>query len=143
MLDHGVRCLFVPSSCWCVLSYHVTELYATSSSDCKNTANHPKSIKELVHYNILAADNSVSGGETLERKDDGKPTTIVCDWGEKAVLTVFKVIILATIAVFLVYVACAVFGHFKAVYLKRKEATLLKRQKAEQMVGEKLILEIK
>ena len=84
----------------------------------------------------------MSGGETLERKDDGKPTTIVCDWGEKAVLTVFKVIILATIAVFLVYVACAVFWHFKAVYLKRKEATLLKRQKAEQMAREKLILEI-
>ena len=55
----------------------------------------------------------------------------------------FEVIVLAKIAVFLVYVACAVFGHFKAVYLKRKEATLLKRQKAEQMVGEKLILEIK
>lgn len=62
----------------------VTALYATRSYECKNTANHAKSIKELVHYDILAVDNSVNGEETLEKKDDdGKPTTIVCDCGEK------------------------------------------------------------
>ena len=33
----------------------VTALYATSFSDCKTTANHAQKIKELVHYNILAA----------------------------------------------------------------------------------------
>ena len=85
----------------------------------------------------------MNGGETLEKKDDdGKPTTIVCDCGEKAVPTVFEVVTMATMAVFLVYVAFGVFGHFRAVNLERKEATLLKRQKTEQLARDKLILEI-
>ena len=46
--------------------------------------------------------------------------------------TVFEVVVLIAIAVFLIYVACGVTGHFKAVYLKRNQASLLKKQKAEQ-----------
>ena len=46
-------------------------------------------------------------GETLEKTvyDEGKPATIVCNCGEKAVLTVFEVVVLIAIAVFLIYVA--------------------------------------
>ena len=47
----------------------VTGLYTSSCSDCKNTANHAKSIKELVRFDILAVDNSVNGGETLEKAE--------------------------------------------------------------------------
>ena len=113
----------------------VTILYATSSSDCKTTANHAKNIKELVHYNIFAVDNSKNGGETVEKgsvDEEGKSTTIVCNCGEKAVLTVFEVIVLIAIAVFLVYVACGVTGHFCAVFLNIKQASLLKKDKAAQ-----------
>ena len=88
--------MIVPSSYLCVFCHHFTclysctALYATITSDRKNTANHAKSIKELVYYDILAVDNSVNGGETLEKKDDdGKQTTMVYDCGEKAVLTVY------------------------------------------------------
>ena len=84
-------------------------------------------------------------GETLEKTvyDEGKPATIVCNCGEKAVLTVFEVVVLIAIAVFLIYVACGVTGHFKAVYLKRNQASLLKKQKAEQQAtdtGDRVIL---
>ena len=54
----------------------------------------------------------------------------------------FEVVTMATMAVFLVYVAFGVFGHFRGVNLERKEATLLKRQKTEQLARDKLILEI-
>ena len=84
-------------------------------------------------------------GETLEKTvdDEGKPATNVCNCGEKAVLTVFEVVVLIAIAVFLIYVACGVTGHFKAVYLKRNQASLLKKQKAEQQAtdtGDRVIL---
>ena len=66
----------------------VTALSATSSSDCKTTANHAHNIKELVHYDILSVDNSVNAGETLEKPvdEEGKPLTIVGNCGDKAVL---------------------------------------------------------
>ena len=89
-------------------------LYSTSSSDCKTTANHAQNIKELDDYDILAVDSSKNGGETLEKgsvDEEGKPPTIVCNCGEKAVLAVFEVIVLIAIAVFLVYIACGVTGH--------------------------------
>ena len=38
----------------------VTALYVTSSSECKTKPNHAQNIKELVHYDILAVDNSVN-----------------------------------------------------------------------------------
>ena len=41
----------------------VTALYVTSSSECKIKPNHAQNIKELVHYDILAVDNSVNGGD--------------------------------------------------------------------------------
>ena len=102
----------------------VTILYATSSSDCKTTANHAKNIKELVHYNIFAVDNSKNGGETVEKgsvDEEGKSTTIVCNCGEKAVLTVFEVIVLIAV--------CCMWSHFRAVFLKRKQTSLLKRRR--------------
>ena len=46
----------------------VTALYVTGNSDCKNIAYHAKSIKELVHYDILAVDNSVNGGRHWIRR---------------------------------------------------------------------------
>ena len=112
----------------------VTALYATSSSDCKTTVNNAQNIKELVHYDILAVDNSMNGGETLEIPvdEEGKTPTIICNCGEKAVLMVFKVIVLIAIAVFSIYVACGVTGHFCAVFLKIKQASLLKKDKAAQ-----------
>ena len=62
-------------------------------------------------------------GETLEKTvdDEGKPATIVCNCGEKAVLTVFEVVVLIAIAVFLMYVAFGVTKNFKAVYLKKEQ----------------------
>ena len=122
----------------------VTALYATSSSDCKTTVNNAQNIKELVHYDILAVDNSMNGGETLEIPvdEEGKTPTIICNCGEKAVLMVFKVIVLIAIAVFSIYVACRVTGHFCAIFLKSKQASLLKREKAAQQARDKLILEL-
>ena len=76
----------------------VTILYATAASDCTGvSADHAENIKKLVQYNVLAVDNSKNGGETVEKvDDDGKAPTIVCNCGEKAVLTIFKVIFVIT-----------------------------------------------
>ena len=85
-------------------------------------------------------DSSNNSGETLEKgyvDKEGKPPTIMCNNGEKAVLTV-----LIAIAVFQVYVASGVTGHFRAVFLKRKQASLLKKEKAAQQARDKLILEL-
>ena len=75
----------------------VTILYATAASDCKGvTANHAQNIKVLVHYDLLAMDNSKNCGETVETgsvDEDGKAQTIVCNREEKAVLKIFKVIV--------------------------------------------------
>ena len=42
----------------------------------------------------------------------------------------------------MVYVACGVCGHFLAVFLKRKQASLLKKERAEKQTRDKLILEL-
>ena len=102
----------------------VTALYATSSSDCKTTVNNAQNIKELVHYDILMVDNSKNGWDTLEKgsvDEEGEPPTIVCNCGEKAVLTVFEVIVLIAV--------CCMWSHFRAVFLKRKQTSLLKRRR--------------
>ena len=95
----------------------VTILYETAASDCTGvTADHAQNIKKLVHYDILAVDNSNNGGDTIEKvDDDGKVQTIACNCGEKAVLTIFEVLVLIAIAIFLVYVACGICGHFRAM----------------------------
>ena len=69
----------------------ITILQATAASDWTGvSADHAENIKKLVHYDILAIDKSKNGGETVEKvDDDGKAQTIVCNYGEKAVLTIF------------------------------------------------------
>ena len=42
----------------------------------------------------------------------------------------------------MVYVACGACGHFRTVFLKRQQASLLKKEKAEKHIRDKLILEI-
>ena len=103
-------------------------LYATATSDCRGvTADHTQNIKKLVHYDILAVDNSKNGGETVEKVDkDGKAQTIICHCGKKAILTIFEVIVLIAIAIGMVYVACGICGHFHSVYqLKQVVVALL------------------
>ena len=76
-------CLVAVCACSVIISLAfviVTILYATAASDCKTTANPAKNIKELVHYDILAVDNSKNGGETVKKgsvDEDGKPQTNV------------------------------------------------------------------
>ena len=115
----------------------VTILYETAASDCTGvTEDHAQNIKKLVHYDILAVDNSNNGGDTIEKvDDDGKVQTIACNCGEKAVLTI---LVLIAISIFLVYVACGICTHFCAVFLKRKQANLLKNERTEKQARHNL-----
>ena len=76
-------CLVAVCACSVIISLAfviVTILYVTAASDCKTTANPAKNIKELIHYDILAVDNSKNGGETVKKgsvDEDGKPQTNV------------------------------------------------------------------
>ena len=74
--------------------------------------------------------------------DDGKAQTIVCNHGEKAVLTIFKVIVLIAITFFMAYVACGVCRHFCVFFLQRTQASLLKKERAEKQTRVKLILDL-
>ena len=57
-------------------------------------------------------------------------------------MTIFEVIVLIAIAVFMVYVACGIYGHFHAVFLKRKQVSLLKKERAGKQTRDKLIQEL-
>ena len=88
-------------------------------------------------------DNSKNGGETVGKIDkDGEAQTIEFNCGTKAVLTIFQVIVLVVITTFMVYGACRILRHFHAVFLKRQQVALLKKEKGEKQIRDKLILEI-
>ena len=122
----------------------VTILYSLESSDCTGvTVDHEQNIKKLVHYDIFAVDNSKNCGETVEKVDkDGEAQTIICNCGEKAILTIFEMVVLIAIAIGMVYVACGVCGHFRSVYLKRQQVALPKKEKAEKKIRDKLRLKL-
>ena len=58
------------------------------------------------------------------------------------VLTIFEVVSLIAITIFMVYVPCGICRHFCAVFLKRKQTSMLKKEWAEKQTRDKLILEL-
>ena len=79
----------------------------------------------------------------MEKVDkDGEAQTIICNCGEKAILTIFEVVVLIAIVIGMIYVACGVCGHFRSIYLKRQQLALQKKEKAEKKIRDKLRLEL-
>ena len=47
--------------------------------------------------------------------------TVICDCGERKIITVFEVIVVAAVLMFFLYVSVSIVSHCCKMYLKRKE----------------------
>ena len=66
----------------------------------------------------------------------------MCNCGKKSVLTIFEIVVINGIAIYLVYISVAMFGHCIGFYLKRKEKAIQIQKQKEKAAKKRLIDEI-
>ena len=84
-----------------------------------------------MHVDLLNYDNSHNRDDKQEVDENKLQHTVYCDYGRQAIFTLFECIVLVAILVGFTYMSCGCCSHLKAIYLKKHESPLKKREKKE------------
>ena len=81
---------------------------------CENIKNVGK-VKSITHLDILNYDGSDNWIK------DGDKDRVICDCGERQVVMVFEVIMVAALSVFFICITASILSHCRKVVLKCRE----------------------
>ena len=89
-------------------------------------------VKKLVHVDLLNYDNSHNNWDDKQEVDkDEMQHTVYCDCERQVIFMLFECIVLVANLVGFIYMSCGCCSHLKAIYLKKHESPLKKREKKE------------